>query len=84
METKLHGKKMERIRISCGFQNGIEVDAEGTRGGLCLAWKVDIHITLRTFSKRHIDVFVDDNEASTKWRYTGFYGSPYAQDRNEA
>ncbi|KAA3485070.1 reverse transcriptase [Gossypium australe] len=39
------------------------VAAEGTRGGLCLAWKVDANIMLRTFSKRHIDVVVDGNEA---------------------
>ncbi|KAA3488305.1 reverse transcriptase [Gossypium australe] len=45
---------------------------------------MDANITLRTFSKRHIDMVVDDNEARVKWRYTGFYGSPYVQDRNEA
>ncbi|KAA3467777.1 reverse transcriptase [Gossypium australe] len=50
METKLCGKKIERVRQSCGFQNGIEVAAE----------------------------------ARVKWRYTGFYGSPYVQDMNEA
>ncbi|KAH1096965.1 hypothetical protein J1N35_013886 [Gossypium stocksii] len=75
---------MERVRRSCGFQNGIDVESEGTRGGLSLAWKGDAGVTLRTFSKRHIDVIVDDNETGVKWRYTGFYGSPYAQKRNEA
>ncbi|KAA3473894.1 reverse transcriptase [Gossypium australe] len=30
---------MEKIWYSCGYVNGIEVDPEGTRGGLCLARK---------------------------------------------
>ncbi|KAH1113973.1 hypothetical protein J1N35_007351 [Gossypium stocksii] len=84
METKLCGKRMEQVRRSCDFQNGIEVAAEGTRGGLCMAWKVDINITLHSLSKRHIDVLVDDKEGRERWRYTGFYGTPYVQDRNES
>ncbi|KAA3477623.1 reverse transcriptase [Gossypium australe] len=46
---------MEKVRRSCGFPNGIEVGAEGSRGGLCLAWKKAINVTLRNFSKNHID-----------------------------
>lgn len=75
---------MERVRRSCGFRNGIELDVDGTRGGLCLAWKRDVNITLQTFSKQRIDVLVEDSDTRVKWRYTGFYGSPYARERNEA
>ncbi|KAA3480595.1 hypothetical protein EPI10_021015 [Gossypium australe] len=32
---------MERIRRRSGFVNGIDVEAEGSRGGLCLAWRED-------------------------------------------
>ncbi|KAA3475747.1 Endonuclease/exonuclease/phosphatase [Gossypium australe] len=53
---------MEKIRYRCGYVNGIEVDPEGTRGGLCLAWKQGVSVTLRQFSKRHIDVVIDDEE----------------------
>lgn len=84
METKLYRNRMERIRHRCGFANGIEVDSEGTRGGLCLAWQNDINITLQNFSKRHIDVMVADDERDTSWRLTGFYGSPYAHDREDS
>lgn len=54
------------------------------RGGLCLAWRNEVDITLSSFSKRHIDIFADDNEKECKWRFIGFYGSPYIQDRNES
>ncbi|KAK5776858.1 hypothetical protein PVK06_044823 [Gossypium arboreum] len=66
------------------FINGVDVDPDGSRGGLCLAWKDDVSITLQSFSKRHIDVFVDDQNNRQQWRFTGFYGSLYAQGRDES
>lgn len=33
-------------------------------------------IMLRSFSKRHIDVSIEDKEKGAKWRFTSFYGSP--------
>lgn len=66
METKLNRKQMELVRRKCGYHNGIEVDLEGTREGLCLAWRTDIAVELRSFSKRHIDVLVEDNEKGVK------------------
>ncbi|KAA3488794.1 reverse transcriptase [Gossypium australe] len=81
METKLNQKRMKRVRRSCGFNSGIEVEADGSRGGLSLAWKSDIGVTLRSFSKWHIDVLVREG-SSQEWRFTGFYGSPYSKDRS--
>ncbi|KAA3490758.1 BEACH domain-containing lvsC [Gossypium australe] len=52
METKINDKRMERIRRRCGFVNGIDMGAEGLRGGLCLAWKEEIKVSLRTFFKK--------------------------------
>lgn len=49
MEKKLNNKKIERVRRKCGFLCGIEVDADGSRGGLCLAWKEDVNVSLRSF-----------------------------------
>ncbi|KAA3459967.1 reverse transcriptase [Gossypium australe] len=62
METKLDKKRMEKVRKSCGLQNGIEVGAARTRGGLCLAWKDDIVVTLRSFSNWHLDVMVKEED----------------------
>ncbi|KAA3469443.1 reverse transcriptase [Gossypium australe] len=81
METKLDKKRMEKVRRKCGFVHGIEVEAEGSRGGLCMAWKNDISVSLRSFSRWHIDVLIEDN-LEEEWRYTGFYGFPYLKDKN--
>ncbi|MFQ6668605.1 hypothetical protein Gotur_034179 [Gossypium turneri] len=78
METKIDRRRMERIRRRCGFLNRIEVDATGSQGGLCLAWRVDINIRLQSYSKSHIDVQIEDAEGGKNWRFTGFYGSPYS------
>ncbi|KAA3481591.1 Exo_endo_phos domain-containing protein [Gossypium australe] len=82
METKLELKRMERVRRSCGFINGIDVEAEGSRGGLCLAWKVGIEVTLRSYSTWHIDVLIKEDGIQGEWRFTGFYGSPYVRDQS--
>ncbi|KAA3457985.1 reverse transcriptase [Gossypium australe] len=83
-ETKLNQKCMEKVRRSCGFNSGIDIEAEGSRGGLCLTWKSDIVVTLRSFSKWHIDVIVREGSIQQEWRFTGFYGSPYLKDRRFA
>lgn len=62
METKLSKKKMEFTHRRCGFVNATEVESEGTRGGLCLAWRIDIEVMLSSYSKRHIDMIVEDKE----------------------
>ncbi|KAA3475146.1 reverse transcriptase [Gossypium australe] len=82
METKLDKKRMEKVRKSCGLLNGIEVETEGTRGGLCLAWKDDIDVTLRSFSNWHLDVMVKEEGSQEEWRFTGLYGSPYLRYQN--
>ncbi|KAA3478183.1 reverse transcriptase [Gossypium australe] len=75
---------MERVRRSYGFSNGLEVDPDGSKGGLCLAWKENVRISVQNFSKRHIDVRIDDQNTDQQWRLTGFYGSPYAKEREES
>lgn len=60
METKIDKKCMEKVRRSYGFMNGINFEAEGSKGNLCPAWKEDISIILRSFSKWHIDVTIKE------------------------
>ncbi|KAA3485548.1 reverse transcriptase [Gossypium australe] len=83
METKLSKQRMSKARRSCGFIYGIDVDAEGSRGGLCLAWKPSMDINLKSFSKWHIDVMVKEDSSQTEWRFTGFYGTPYSRDQKQ-
>ncbi|KAA3461195.1 reverse transcriptase [Gossypium australe] len=84
METKLDQKRMERVQKSCGFSNGIDVEAEGTRGGLCLAWKGEIDVSLKSFSKWHIEAFIEEEGVHKKWQFTGFYRSPYLKEKDLA
>ncbi|KAA3465148.1 Exo_endo_phos domain-containing protein [Gossypium australe] len=82
METKLDKKRMEKVQRRCGFEHGIEVEAEGSRGGLCMAWKKKIVVNLRSFPKWQIDVLIKEDKVEEEWRYTGFYGPPYLKDKN--
>ncbi|KAA3464886.1 reverse transcriptase [Gossypium australe] len=76
METKLNISRMEKVRRRCGFFNGIDVPAEGSRGGLSLGWNGGHLVTLKSFSKNHIDVEIQEEEGKPCWRFTGFYGAP--------
>ncbi|KAA3455040.1 reverse transcriptase [Gossypium australe] len=84
METKLDQVRMEGVRRKYGFTNGIDVEAEGSRGGLSLVWKGDIDVTIRSYSKWHIDAIVGGETGQDDWRFAGFYGSPYLKDKNIA
>lgn len=82
METKIDEKRMEKIRKSCGFGNRIDVGADGSRGGICLAWKATLGVRLKTFSSSHIDVLIKEENVDEVWRFTGFYGSPYRHNKD--
>lgn len=73
--------RMERVWRRCGFCNGLKVKAEGTRGGLCLAWKKNLMVQIRNYSKNHIDVEIQEDEVGLMWKLTGFYGAPDASHR---
>ncbi|KAH1074512.1 hypothetical protein J1N35_026840 [Gossypium stocksii] len=64
---------MELVRMKCGFENGIDVGAVGTKGGLSLGRKGNSLVSLKSFSSYHIDVEIHDQECGEVWRLTGFY-----------
>ncbi|KAA3484076.1 reverse transcriptase [Gossypium australe] len=68
---------MELIRLKCGYENGIDIGAMGSRGGLSLVGLV----SLKSFSSSHIDVEIQDSDCDAPWRLTGFYGNPIEQER---
>ncbi|KAA3486163.1 reverse transcriptase [Gossypium australe] len=72
---------MELVRMKCGFENGIDVGAIGTKGGLSLAWKGNYLVNLKSFSSFHIDVEIQDSDRGAIWRLTGFYGNAIERDR---
>ncbi|GMI65482.1 hypothetical protein HRI_000217500 [Hibiscus trionum] len=75
---------MAKVRRSYGFPNGIDVSARGRSGGLSLGWKGNSSVSLQSFSVRHIDMVIEDNETSASWRFTGFYRAPEERHRAAA
>ena len=53
-------------------------------GGLALLWKESQTVDVQTFSPRHIDAIVSDDGGDRKWRFTGFYGNPETNKREES
>lgn len=83
IETKLDARRKETVR-RCGFKNVFNVSADGSQGGLCLAWKSNINVTLSSYFSSHIDVFVKTDCVDVTWHSTSFYGSPIAYNRKDS
>lgn len=64
METKLSKERIIVTRKKCGFINGLEVDAVGSRGGFYLAWTKGAKVSLKSYSPQHIDVEIKDGVLS--------------------
>ncbi|KAK6148933.1 hypothetical protein DH2020_016458 [Rehmannia glutinosa] len=54
--------------------HGLAVEPHGRSGGLALLWQKDIPVSLRAFSDRFIDAYVD--LLGNSFRFTGVYGEP--------
>lgn len=83
METKLDSNRMEKLHKNDEFVHDIKVMADGTKGCLSLSWKVEIFVKLRSFSSNYIDVEIEGDVDSEKWKMIGFYGSPYMKLHSE-
>ncbi|MBA0758080.1 hypothetical protein Gotri_021106 [Gossypium trilobum] len=69
-ETKISAKRMERVKMKCGFINDIDVGAYRSWRGLFLGWKRDCTIQLRNISHSHIDMELQEEDRRTSWRFT--------------
>ncbi|KAL9673273.1 hypothetical protein QQ045_029528 [Rhodiola kirilowii] len=56
---------------SLGLKNGFQVPRHGLAGGLALLWKEDVTLTILSYSKYHIDAFIEREEIV---RVTVIYG----------
>lgn len=81
METKINKVRMETIRRRCGYIHGIDIDADGSKGDLCLAWKPDFLVTLLRFSSNFVDVKIGDSSDGNAWRFTSFYESLFVHNK---
>lgn len=46
-----------------------------------MAWKEGARVILKSYLNYHIDVMIENDVDGKTWRFTSFYGSPYAQSR---
>lgn len=84
MKMKLNNKKMELVRRRFDFLNGVDISTEGSRRGLCVAWKENCMAFLKSYSSNHVDMeIVDGNTDETLW-FTGLYRALYANGREDA
>lgn len=58
IETKLNDLRIKQVCNKCGFTNGIDVEAQGPKGGLSIGWKHDVGIQIQSYSANHIDVII--------------------------
>lgn len=65
-ETKLVARKMESLKFSVWFDGCLVVDSVGRSGGLALMWKMEIQVTVKSFSKYHIDAKISAEEESVE------------------
>ena len=65
-----------------GFDSAFGVKSVGASGGLVLFWNNDSDVTLKSFSRNHIDVFIKNSLIGlVEWRFTGFYGDATRRSR---
>lgn len=61
-------KRAHELRCLLGFSNAFGVKAEGLSGGVLLYWNNDSVVTIKSYSRSHIDVKVtDDNTRVGEW-----------------
>jgi exonuclease III len=81
-ETKLGKKGIEKLRYTLRMPHVAFKECEGKSGGLAMFWKREINLSLRGMDRMHIDVDITE-EDGFKWRFTGIYGEPKVDKREE-
>ncbi|CAN0847201.1 hypothetical protein LINGRAHAP2_LOCUS4847 [Linum grandiflorum] len=82
METKLKKNGVEVLKHKLGFDKGDEVAAIGRSGGLCILWKQEIDLVVKSKSENFIDAEIREGDSRRKWRFTGVYGWSKHQDHH--
>jgi exonuclease III len=81
-ETKLDKKGINKLSHILGMPHVVLKECVGRSGGLALFWKREINLSLRWLGRMHIDVTITESDGF-KWRFTGIYGEPRAERREE-
>ena len=84
METKLDTIEMDNIKWKVERKQGLVVPSIKRASGLALLWKTLMQVDVLTYSPRHIDAIVTEEQGRKKWRFIGFYGHPETEKREES
>jgi hypothetical protein len=84
-ETRCFSNKVQGLRSSLSFPNGIGVGTYGCGGGLALLWNNEVCVKLQSYDKLHIDVMVVDPVSGVDLcHFTGFYGEAKRELRHRS
>ncbi|XP_019166531.1 PREDICTED: uncharacterized protein LOC109162266 [Ipomoea nil] len=83
-ETWSDTRRLERVRVKLKYDNCFVVDSSGRGGGLALLWSAGVDVEVRGYSNHYIDTIVTSGGDDSRWRFTGFYGSPERGQRRES
>lgn len=72
-ETKCATTVIKRIQKRTGLGNGVWVESDEKAGDLALIWRKEVVVSLRSKSKRHINVSIR-HSTGEHWRFSGIYG----------
>ncbi|KAG7942844.1 hypothetical protein I3843_15G007300 [Carya illinoinensis] len=75
-ETRSRTARMEFLKVQMGFSCFLPVGGSGRRGGVCLFWRSEVNLILRSYSPFHFDVLVSDCISGISWRLSAIYGRP--------
>nr|POE66586.1 hypothetical protein CFP56_32795 [Quercus suber] len=76
--------EMTLIKRKLDRQQGLVVPSIRRGGGLALLWKSSTKVDVQTFSPRHIDAIVTEEQSKKQWRFMGFYGHPETNKRMDS
>ena len=68
------------VQWALGLTNMVVRDCDGRSGGIAILWRKGVDVTLRNFSKYHIDVDVREEDGK-EWRFTRVYGEPQLEHK---
>lgn len=75
---------MDGVHETLDKPEGLVVPSKGRSGGLALLWKKEIQVEVQTYFEHHIDSIIMSEGDSPRWRFTGFYGNPKTNKREES
>ena len=84
METKFVVSEMDGIKRNLERQQGLVVPSIKRAGGLALLWRNTLQVDIQTYSPRHINAIVSEEQGTKKWCFTGFYGHSETGQREES